>query len=60
MSNIMGEKIHKARIKNKLRQNELAIMLGVSEKTVGRWERGEFIPSLINQRRIEKMLKINI
>jgi len=56
----MGEKIHKARIKNKLRQNELAIMLGVSEKTVGRWERGEFIPSLINQRRIEKMLKINI
>lgn len=60
MNNTMGDKIRKARLKRKLMQNELSIMLGVSLKTVGRWERNEYKPSLINQRRIEKILEINL
>lgn len=42
----LGEKIKKIRISNNLKQNELAEMLFVSEKTVSSWENNRTTPDL--------------
>lgn len=42
----LGEKIKKIRIKNNLKQHELAKILFVSEKTISSWENNRTIPDL--------------
>ena len=42
----LGEKIKKIRLSNNLKQNELAEMLFVSEKTISSWENNRTIPDL--------------
>lgn len=56
----IGEVIKNARLKKKILQKELADMLGVTQLTIGRWEREESIPSIVNQRKIEKILEVEI
>lgn len=57
---VIGNKIKEARLKKKMLQKELATQLGTSYVVVGRWERAESLPSLVYQRRIEKILKIKL
>jgi len=45
------------RISKKLTRDRLAVLLGVSSGTIGRWERGEFKPSKLAQEKIDKMVK---
>ncbi len=40
-------------------QTEMAIELGVSLPTIGRWERGECSPSHLANEKIESLLKRN-
>ncbi len=44
--NTLGEKIKNIRIKNNLKQNELADLLYVSEKTISSWENNRTSPDL--------------
>lgn len=41
---VTGKDIRKARERRRLSQEELAALLQVSSKSIGRWERGETIP----------------
>ena len=46
MSNVeLGTKIQKYRKLNKLSQTELALIIGVSQPTIGAWELGKSSPS---------------
>lgn len=49
--------IRRFRRENGLTQHELATFLGVSQKTVSRWERGADQPSLEVRRRLELLLR---
>ena len=42
----LGNKIKKERIKNNLKQSELAKILCVSEKTISSWENNRTLPDL--------------
>ena len=55
----MGENwsvvVKRYRIRHCLTQKGLADLLGVSQRTVSRWERGEDNPSLIQQKRLRDL-----
>lgn len=43
----LGRAIRRARLWRSLSQAQLGAAVGVTERTVGRWERGEVAPSLL-------------
>ena len=56
----LAEVIHKARQEYGATREEIAVALGCSAATIGRWERGETIPLPVYLRRwkeVEKLLK---
>jgi len=50
-----ADNIRSHRIKLKLSQRELAVMLGVSRKTVSDWENGANLPSDMNKQKLEQL-----
>lgn len=50
-----GERVKAYRVRHGLTQQSLALMLGVAQKTVSRWERGEDKPSLEQQRQLRDL-----
>ena len=48
MKNIDVDAIKKLRIENNVSQKELGNMLGISDRAVSKWERGESQPSAKN------------
>lgn len=56
----MKDKLKSVRIEKGLTQQQLADLIGVKRQNVGRWETGEFEPSLKNLKRIAEALEIDI
>ena len=56
----LADKIKEARKKMKLSLRELALNLGVTERTVWRWEHGISRPRYDTLLLIEKLLKIKL
>lgn len=50
-----SERVKDYRLRHGLTQQRLALMLGVAQKTVSRWERGEDKPSLEQQRQLRDL-----
>ena len=50
------QKLEIFRLENKISQEKLAAMLGVSFSTVNRWLNGHFKPNKIQSYHIEKMI----
>ncbi len=57
---MIGKKIRKLRILNRISQKELAEKLGVSQRTVSRWEREETEPSASQLKNISKVFNIDL
>lgn len=55
----IGKKIKEFRKKNKLSQAELAELIGLSDKHIGRIEAGFYFPSIKNFLNIMSVLKVN-
>ena len=55
-----GQLIKEARIRNKLTQAELGDMLGVTNKAVSRWEKGESFPDVGVLEALSNALNIKI
>lgn len=56
----IGQKIKEYRKLHKLSQAELAEMVGLSDKHIGRIEAGKYVPSCINFLKILEVLQINL
>jgi transcriptional regulator with XRE-family HTH domain len=50
-----GERVKRYRLRHGLSQGRLALMLGVAQRTVSRWERGEDKPGLDQQRQLRDL-----
>jgi len=50
-----AENIRSHRIKLKLSQQQLAVMMGVSRRTIGNWEAGADLPSDVNKQKLEQL-----
>jgi uncharacterized protein YjbI with pentapeptide repeats len=59
-SNIIGDKIAKARKKISLSQAQLAEQLFISPQAVGKWERGESIPDILTINKLAKILGVDL
>ncbi|MCD6066507.1 MAG: Cro/Cl family transcriptional regulator [Bacteroidetes bacterium] len=59
-SNIIGDKIARARKKMSLSQAELAEQLFISPQAVGKWERGESIPDIVTINKLAKILGVDL
>jgi transcriptional regulator with XRE-family HTH domain len=57
MSESWGERVKLYRMRHGLTQERLALMLGVAQRTVSRWERGEDKPSLDQQRQLRDLCR---
>lgn len=55
MSRDWAEFVRRYRLRHALTQGQLATVMGVSQRTVSRWERGEDAPSLVLQRRLRDL-----
>ena len=55
----IGKKIKEYRKKNKLSQAELAEMVNLSDKHIGRIEAGKYLPNFLNFLKILEVLKID-
>lgn len=60
MLNSTGIKIKELRNKYNLTQQQLADMVGVSNKAVSKWESGEGLPDIENLKRLSSVLNISI
>ena len=56
----IGLLISKMRKNKNLTQNELANQLGVSHKTISKWETGNWLPDIIMLKKISKTFNITI
>ena len=52
---LFGERLRRWRKHRGFTQDSLGAVLGVAEKTVGKWERGEVLPSASNMLALEKL-----
>lgn len=59
-SNLIGNKIAKARKKVNFSQAQLAEQLFISSQAVGKWERGESIPDIITISKLAKILGVDL
>ena len=59
-STLIGDKIAKARKKERLSQAQLAEQLFISPQAVGKWERGESIPDIVTTSKLAKILKVDL
>lgn len=57
---IIGAKLKQAREKKKMSQEELALMLDTTQKTVSNWESDKSVPSLNHLAKIETILEVDI
>jgi len=57
---LIGQKIKAARKKSKLTQSELAEMVNLSDKHIGRIEVGKYMPNFLNFMKILEALNLNI
>lgn len=57
---IIGAKLKQARERKKMSQEELALILKTTQKTVSNWESDKSIPSLDNLSKIETVLEVDI
>lgn len=55
MSDGWGNKVKTFRLRHGLSQQRMAAIMGVSQRTVSRWERGEDSPSLAQQKRLRDL-----
>lgn len=55
MSENWGDRVKRYRIRHGLTQERLAVVLGVAQRTISRWERGEDKPSLDQQRQLRDL-----
>ena len=55
MSEDWGELVKRTRLRHGLTQGRMATVIGVSQRTVSRWERGDDKPSLDLQRKLRDM-----
>ena len=55
MSEDWGELVKRYRLRHGLTQGRMATVIGVSQRTVSRWERGDDKPSLDLQRKLRDM-----
>lgn len=56
---LIGKKIKEYRKKNKLSQAELAEMVNLSDKHIGRIEAGKYLPNFLNFLKILEVLQID-
>lgn len=59
-SNMIGNKIAKARKKVNFSQAQLAEQLFISSQAVGKWERGESIPDIVTISKLAKILGVDL
>lgn len=59
-SNLIGDKIARARKKVFLSQAQLAEQLFISPQAVGKWERGESIPDIVTMTKLAKILEVDL
>lgn len=59
-SNMIGNKIAKARKKINFSQAQLAEQLFISSQAVGKWERGESIPDIVTISKLAKILGVDL
>lgn len=59
-SNIIGDKIAKARKKINFSQAQLAEQLFISPQAVGKWERGESIPDIVTINKLATILGVDL
>ena len=53
------ERLKEVRVENKMTTSQLASILGVSHTTIGRWERGEILPSIEHLYNIAKYFGVS-
>ena len=56
----LGNKLYELRKKKNLTQEELAILLDVSDKAVSKWENGTSHPTIINLKKISEIFDISL
>lgn len=56
----IGNKLKNYRIKNKIKQDELAKTLGISNKAVSKWETGKSLPSIKTLTRLAKIFDVSL
>jgi transcriptional regulator with XRE-family HTH domain len=59
-SNLIGDKITRARKKANLSQAELAQQVSISSQAVGKWERGESMPDIMTLNRLAEILGVDL
>lgn len=55
-----GEKIRDLRTRMNLTQQQLADMVGVSNKAISKWERGDGLPDIENLKRVSSIFNVSI
>lgn len=56
---VFAERLREIRIENKMTTVQLAKVLSVSHTTIGRWERGEILPSIEHLYNIAKYFSVS-
>ncbi len=56
----LGQKITKIRKEKKLSQIDVAKFVGVSHDTISKYERDDIIPSVVNAKKIAKVLTVSL
>lgn len=54
-----GSNLKKYREQKKIKQSELAEKIGVNQKDISRWERGERVPGAENIKKIAETLNVS-
>ncbi|MBB4807306.1 transcriptional regulator with XRE-family HTH domain [Chryseobacterium defluvii] len=57
---IIGAKLKQARERKKMSQDELALLLNTTQKTISNWESDKSVPSLDHLSKIETVLEVDI
>ena len=56
----IGNKIKELRNKNQLTQTQLALLVGVSNKAVSKWENDEGVPDIQNLKRLAEVFNTTV
>lgn len=55
-----GKRVREFRTRNNFSQRETALMIGVSEQAVSKWENGECLPDVYNLKLLAQVLRVSV
>ena len=60
MKMTLGEKLKQLRIENEMSQKDLAKELGIFFTAISKWEKDEYLPSIVYLNKMKKIFKVTL